>query len=109
MKKLLRLAALAALAATIVWLTREHLLPKPRVTGDAPPHYRSTPPPPEAEPDDLKVIKGIGPVYADRLGAAGITSYRALADADAATVAETAGTTEEAAAGWIAQAEALLS
>ncbi len=98
-----------ALAATIVWLTREHLLPKPKVTGDALPHYRSTPPPPQSEPDDLTAIKGIGPVYAERLGAAGIGSYRALAESDAAAVAEQIETSEDVVAGWIAQAEALLS
>ena len=98
-----------ALAATIVWLTREHLLPKPRVTGEALPHYRSTPPPPQAEPDDLTVIKGIGPAFSERLGAAGIVSYRALAESDAASVAEQIDTSEAAVADWIAQAQALLS
>ncbi len=108
-KKLIRLAATAALLATIVWLTRERLLPTPRVADDPAPHYRSTPPPPQAEPDDLTLIKGIGPVYASRLGEAGIISFRALAETDPVTAAETVGTTEDAVIDWVAQAKNRLS
>ncbi len=107
LKKLFRLAALLALVATIVWLTREHLLPTPRVADDPRPHFRSTPPAPEAAPDDLTKVKGIGPVYAERLAESGITTYEALVGADAAAVADVVGTTEDAVAGWIAQAKAL--
>lgn len=38
--------------------------------------------------DDLTTIEGIGPVYASRLRMAGITSYAALANADATTLAD---------------------
>ena len=106
-KKLIRLATLLLVAAVVVWLTRERLLPTPRVTDDARPQYRSTPPPPE--PDDLTEIKGIGPVYAGRLGDAGIRSFRGLSESDATTVAGTVGTTEAVVNDWIAQAKAKLS
>ena len=89
---------------TIVWLTREHLLPTPHVSHEPPPHYRSTPPPPDESSDDLTAIKGIGPVYAARLDERGVSSFRALADADAAALAASLGISADAAAAWIAQA-----
>ncbi len=110
LKKLFRFAVLIAAAATIVWLTRENLLPRPRVTDDPRPHFRSSPPPPPAQdPDDLTEIKGIGSVYAARLTDEGIQTFGNLADADPATVAESAGTSEDIADGWIAQARAKLA
>ncbi len=115
LKKLFRFAVLIAAAATIVWLTRENLLPRPRVTDDPRPHFRSSPPPPPPppppaqDPDDLTEIKGIGSVYAARLTDEGIQTFGNLADADPATVAESAGTSEDIADGWIAQARAKLA
>lgn len=109
MKKLFRLAVLLAAAATVVWLTRENLLPSPRVTDDPRPHFRSSPPPPQPDPDDLTEIKGIGNTYAARLGDMGIQSFRGLSEIDPETVAETVGTSQAIVDGWIAQARAKLS
>ena len=103
--KLIRLCALAALAAAIVWLTREHLLPTPRVSHEPPPHYRSTPPPPSDDPDDLTAIKGIGPVYAARLANVGVVSFHTLADADAYTIISATGASAAAVDTWIVQAK----
>ena len=103
LKKLLRLAALLIVAATIVWLTREHLLPSPRVTDEKPPHFRSTPPAPAH--DDLTSIKGIGPVYAGRLAELGVRSFQALSEQDPATTAKRLGTTQQAVTDWVAQAK----
>lgn len=108
LKKLLRLAGVVGLLVTIVWLTRERLLPTPRVSDEPKPHYRSTPPPPP-EPDDLTAIKGIGAVYSARLHEAGIQTFRGLSEIDAATIAESVGTTPEAVSDWIAQAKAKLN
>ena len=104
--KLLRLAAAAALLTAIVWLTREHLLPTPHVSHEPPPHYRSTPPPPETDPDDLTAIKGIGPVYADRLHREGVTTFRALAATEAGDIAAALNVSSEMTSDWIAQARA---
>lgn len=93
-----------AVVATIVWLTREHLLPTPHVAHEPPPHYRSTPPPPKTSDDDLTAIKGIGPVYAARLNEAGVSSFRALAESDATVLAKSLGIPVNSAAAWIAQA-----
>ena len=108
LKKLLRVITLLAVLAAIVWLTRERLLPAPKVEDDPRPHYRSTPPPPHREPDDLTAIKGIGPVFAARLEQAGIRSFRGLSEIDAATIADGIGTTEARVADWISQARARL-
>jgi len=109
MKKLFRLALVVTVVAAIVWLTRERLLPPPRVVPDEPrPHYRSTPPAPKPEPDDLTAIKGIGPVYSRRLNEAGIRSFRSLSEVDAAAVAQSIGIAESVVSDWIAQARSRL-
>lgn len=53
---------------------------------------------------DLIDIKGIGPVYRQRLAEAGIDSFDALVEAGAAKVAAVTGVEETAAADWIEQA-----
>lgn len=103
--KLIRLLALAAVAAAIVWLTREHLLPTPHISHEPPPPYRSTPPAPAREPDDLTAIKGIGPVYASRLADIGVVSFHTLAGTDAQTIISATGASAGAVDEWIAQAK----
>ena len=102
--KIFRLAVITAALCVIVWLTREHLLPTPHVSHEPPPHYRSTPPPPE--PDDLTAVKGIGPVYANKLHATGVTTFRALAEANPQVLAEELGVAADMVSGWIGQAQA---
>jgi predicted flap endonuclease-1-like 5' DNA nuclease len=60
-----------------------------------------------AKKDDLTKVTGIGPVTAGKLNAAGITSFRALATAEVATVSEVAGTSTTAAAKWIKAARTM--
>ena len=108
-RKLFRFAALVALASAIVWLTREHLLPTPQVSHEPAPHYRSTPPPPQATPDDLTAIKGIGPVFADRLADLGIKSFRGLSEIAPEAVADDLGTSPETVSDWVAQARSRIS
>jgi predicted flap endonuclease-1-like 5' DNA nuclease len=110
MKKLLRFALVVTVIAAIVWLTRERLLPPPRVVPNEPrPPYRSTPPAPKSGPDDLTVIKGIGPVYSRRLNEAGVRSFRGLTEIDAAGIAQSVGVAESVINDWIAQARSRLS
>ncbi len=59
--------------------------------------------PAATEGEDLEEVDGIGPTYADRLRAAGIGTIAALAESDAATVAEAAEVGEERAADWLDQ------
>lgn len=55
----------------------------------------------ETEPEDLTVISGIGPKYAERLEAAGITTFRALRAATVEEVMEATDVSEERAERWI--------
>jgi large subunit ribosomal protein L21 len=109
-KKLVRIIGLAAAIGLVLWFTRERLLPAPHVSGEPAPPFRSTPPAPEAvaAPDDLRAVKGIGPVMAGRLAEHGITTFRALVDADAATLGEALGVGETRISDWTAQARRLL-
>ena len=80
------------------------MLPTPRVPKEPPPHFRNTPPPPDSAPDDLTLIKGIGPVYAGRLGDEGIDTFAGLAAADADEIASITGVAPQVSSGWIEQA-----
>jgi polyhydroxyalkanoate synthase len=108
MKRLIRFVGLAAGLAAVAYLLRDQLV---RV------HEEPTPPPrfrqPSAEAgesaeaalaDDLTEIVGVGPVYAKRLAAAGITSFAELAAADVAATAQAVNTAAERVAEWVDQA-----
>jgi predicted flap endonuclease-1-like 5' DNA nuclease len=56
---------------------------------------------------DVTEVSGIGPAYAERLAAAGITSAGELAAADAARLAEQIDESETRVAGWIEAAAEL--
>ena len=119
MKRVLRLLTLAGAVAGAVWYARQQSDPTP-----APPTGEWTPRPPlravpDPEPttavdepggedgDDLTEIKGIGPYYAGQLGALGIQTFAALAEADPAELGEQL----DARAGvedWIAEARGRL-
>jgi len=95
MKRLARFIAFAAAAAGITWWIRERAVPMPQTPEEHPPPFRTAPRPPSgpqpdpktSEGDDLAVIKGIGPVYRQRLAAAGVTTFAQLVAADAAALA----------------------
>lgn len=63
---------------------------------------------PNAEADDLKDIKGIGPTYATRLRDAGIEDVAELADADPGELAEATDISETRLATWTDRARAHL-
>jgi len=106
MKKILGFVTFAAVCWVVLWLTRERLLPTPRLPDEPPPRFRSTPPEPVAAstPDDLTAIKGIGPVYAASLVELGITTFAALSTADPEQLAADLATTVTRVSGWIDQA-----
>jgi predicted flap endonuclease-1-like 5' DNA nuclease len=58
--------------------------------------------------DDLTVIAGIGPVHAEGLREAGITSLLDLVSAEAAVVASAASVSEDHAAQWALEASGLI-
>jgi polyhydroxyalkanoate synthase len=92
----MRLCSIAAVAAgvgiAVVWLIKDRLTgpaPAPVDAGELP-QAPAVPPPPETptEPEDLSEINGIGPVYKTKLAESGITTFAALATADASELAE---------------------
>ena len=102
-KQFLRVGGVVIGLGAAVWALRDKLLPAPEIPDGPPPRFRTVPPSPVAA-DDLTEVKGVGPVYAQRLVDAGITSFAMLADADVAAVAGSAKVSESQAASWIGQA-----
>lgn len=116
MKRLTRiggsLVGIGAGAVALLWLLKDRLSgPAPAPVGtDTAPGFRVAPTPtatPTATADDLGEVKGIGPVYRERLAEAGIDTFAALSAASADAVAEAAGVAAERATDWIDQARGL--
>lgn len=95
-KNLLRIAGVVAGLGAAAWALRDKMLPPPEVHQEPPPKFRTG-----GGADDLTAVKGIGPVYRDRLNGAGIHSFSDLAQAEATDVAEAAGVSEANAQGWV--------
>lgn len=101
----------------MLWAMRERLVsvaiprePKPpafRVPDRTPTTSAPTPTPIPTQVD-VTEISGIGPVYATRLGAAGINTVSELARADAGAVAGAAQVPRSRAEAWIASASDFL-
>ena len=102
-KQILRVGGVVIGLGAAVWALRDKLLPAPEIPDGPPPRFRTAPTSPVAA-DDLTEVKGVGPVYAQRLVDAGITSFVMLANADVAAVAGAENVSESQAASWIGQA-----
>jgi predicted flap endonuclease-1-like 5' DNA nuclease len=102
-KQVLRVGGVVIGLGATVWALRDKLLPAPEIPDGPPPRFRTAPADPVAA-DDLTEVKGIGPVYAQRLVDAGITSFAMLANADVDAVAGAGNVSESRAASWIGQA-----
>jgi predicted flap endonuclease-1-like 5' DNA nuclease len=99
-KNLLRVAGVVAGLGAAAWALRDRMLPPPEIHDEPPPKFRSG-----GGADDLTLIKGIGPVYRDRLTASGIHSFSDLGSATPQDVAEMADTSVTAAQGWVQSAQ----
>jgi predicted flap endonuclease-1-like 5' DNA nuclease len=110
LKQVLRIGGVVIGLGAAVWALRDKLLPAPEIPEGPPPRFRTgsttADAPKSAAGDDLTEVKGIGPVYAERLAEAGVTTFATLANADAAAVAGAAGVSESVAASWMEQAAA---
>jgi len=117
-KNILRIGGVIAGLGAAVWALRDKLLPAPEIPDGPPPRFRTgtgasagsassgdEPGVPDAH--DLTVVKGIGPVYADRLREAGITTFAELAAADLDAVCEAAKVSHSTATSWMEQAATL--
>ena len=111
-KNLIRIAGVVVGLGAAVWALRDQLLPAPEVHPEDPPAFREPASDGDvsgdAPADDLTVIKGIGPVTADKLGDAGITSIEQLAAADPDALAESVGSSPKSVARWVEEAASLV-
>ena len=101
LKTFLRIAGVIVGLGAAAWALRERLMPAPAVPERPPPKFRTSPTTPSAGTDDLTAVKGIGPVYAERLVAAGIDSFAALASAGAEAAGAAAGVSANTADKWV--------
>lgn len=110
LKQVLRIGGVVIGLGAAVWALRDKLLPAPEVPEGPPPRFRTgtttVGAAESAGDDDLTEVKGIGPVYAERLTDAGVTTFAELAEADATAIAGAAGVSESVAASWMEQAAA---
>jgi len=102
MRNILKIAGVFAGLGAAAWALRDQLLPQPETAVGEIPKFRAP-----ATGDDLTLIKGVGPVYRDRLAEAGILSFSELASATPEQIAETAGTSSSVAAGWVKSARSM--
>ncbi len=110
-RNLIRVAGVVVGLGAAIWALRDRLLPAPEVHSEPPPRFRtvdtSSDVPDTSNTDDLTTIKGIGPVTAAKLASSNIHSFKAIADMTPESLADTAGTSSEAARSWIESAAAL--
>jgi predicted flap endonuclease-1-like 5' DNA nuclease len=102
-----RLLILAMLTVAIVALARLLRSSRPGPAADRSDGSDGPPDGGHSDDRDLTLVKGIGPVYRERLAGAGIVSPADLCRADPAQVAAVAGVPESRARNWITQATAL--
>ncbi len=105
LKQVLRIGGVIVGLGAAVWALRDKLLPAPEIPDGPPPRFRTGDT--STTTDDLTAVKGIGPVYAERLVEAGITSFAELVSADATAVSAAAGVSASTATSWMEQAAAL--
>lgn len=107
-------------AAAAVWVARDRLVRIPEPIPDSHPRFRAGEP--EAQEatdapaddgdadadrpsDDLTDLTGVGPAYAQRLASSGITTFAALAKADAEELSELIDVPATQISDWIGQAK----
>ena len=102
-KNIVRIAGLAVGVAAAAWALRDRLLPSPEIHDEPPPKFREPTSAPDADTadEDLTAVKGIGPVTAEKLHDAGVTSIADLAAADAEDLAASVGSSASTTAKWI--------
>lgn len=96
----------------VAWAMRDRLVSIAAPREPEPPRFRVVPPSSDRESardedaveDHLTAIKGIGPVYAERLHRAGIDDIAGLAGSDPRSVADAALVSVDRASGWIEEA-----
>jgi predicted flap endonuclease-1-like 5' DNA nuclease len=104
MGRLLRGVLVLAGVVAVLWAVRERFVTVGRPVAQAPMSFRVSPQAPTPPPHALTSIRGIGPVYAERLASAGITDAGALVDAGPLAVAKAAEVSIARATSWVTTA-----
>ena len=110
LKQLLRIGGIVIGLGATVWALRDRLLPAPEIPDGPPPRFRTGADDASGDTDagsDLTAVRGIGPVYAERLRRNGITTYDELASADPAAIAGQIDVAVATVSDWIGQAAQL--
>lgn len=122
MKTLIKWLTVLGGAAAAVWVARDRLVRIPEPIPDPHPRFRSgesstsaADPGPtglvkpandlDRPSDDLTELTGVGPAYAQRLASSGVTTFAALAKADAGELSELIDVPATQIADWISQAK----
>jgi predicted flap endonuclease-1-like 5' DNA nuclease len=104
MKRLAKIIGVVGGVAAVIWAMRDRFISVATSREPVPPTFRTGPVSPPVES-----VEGIGPVFAQRLTAAGIDDVSRLAGASPDLVAEAAGVSGARARTWIDQARGLMS
>jgi len=107
LSKLARWVGILGGVGGALWVVRDRFISLTLPREPEPPTFRTAPTSTDARPkagDDLTAIAGIGPVFAERLAAASVMSWRGLAERSATEIAQITGASESRATGWIAEA-----
>jgi len=109
-KKIARALGVIGGLAALIWAMRDRLISIAAPKEPEPPKFRVVPPIGlDERGDDLTEITGIGPVFASRLRAEGITTFKELSDAGPQVVSDAAGVPLTRASDWVDQAAARAS
>lgn len=104
MERFIRNLLVVVGVVAVLWLVRDRFVTVGQVPASEPVSFRVAPPDRPSPPVDLVAIPGIGPVYAERLAAAGFPTAGALAQANPDAVAEAAQVSASRATEWIGAA-----
>ena len=104
MKRLIRFFTFLGGAGAIAWLLRDRIVSVTTSREPEQPEFIPEPARPESG-DDLTAIKGIGPTYAARLEAHGITTIKKLASSNAAALTDKVDVPIARVTAWIEQAK----
>lgn len=107
MNKIVKAVATVAGIAAVGWAMRDRFFSIASPKEPEPPRFRVVPMADTGDGDDLTTIRGIGPVFAARLNAAGYRTLASLAGTDPQVLADAAGVTLERAEDWASQATSL--
>jgi len=105
MKQIFRFFTFVGGIGAIAWLLRDRLVSVTTSREPEPPQFVPEPPRKTSKAaDDLTEINGIGPTYADRLIAHGVTTFAELAGSDVSSLSEAISVPESRVTTWIQEA-----